>query len=143
MKLANITPLALLLAPLASALPQLEVITRYETLSAYCKAAGPDAYVGVLYEGGLITSYNYNECYPYSIEDKVAVQAVFCKSVKCFSNPNTNCTGGSVPRIGVVIPAGTTLVNVANFVKLTGEGATCEKNDAAAIVPNLLTGLGG
>lgn len=43
MKLPTITVLAFLLTPLASALPQLEAITRYKTLDAYCKAAGPDA----------------------------------------------------------------------------------------------------
>ena len=44
-------------------------------------------YVGVLYDGGLTTSFDYGECYPYEIDGNLAQMAVFCKSVTCESNP--------------------------------------------------------
>ncbi len=34
-----------------------------------------------------IIDYGYGQCYPYQINGNLAVQAVFCKSVTCYSNP--------------------------------------------------------
>lgn len=44
-------------------------------------------YVGVLYENGMTTTFNYGECYPYSLDGVLAEMAVFCKSVTCENNP--------------------------------------------------------
>lgn len=41
---------------------------------------------------------------------------------------NANCTGGAVPPVPVPVPAGLTLVNVADFVQIIGQGATCSGN---------------
>ena len=34
-----------------------------------------------------MTSFNYDQCYPYSINGNPAIQAVWCKSTEYFSNP--------------------------------------------------------
>jgi len=105
------------------------VLTEYVKLLNLCKNGGSNSYVGVEYESGFTTTYDYNQCYPYSINNgDLAQMAVFCKSVTCYSNPNPNCTGGAVPPVPVPIAAGLTLVNAADWVQLLGQGATCQPN---------------
>lgn len=44
-------------------------------------------YVGVKYKDGYTTTFEFGQCYPYSIGGSVAQMAVFCKSVTCYNNP--------------------------------------------------------
>ncbi|KJA13917.1 hypothetical protein HYPSUDRAFT_470652 [Hypholoma sublateritium FD-334 SS-4] len=102
----------------------------YENLLRHClNAQDNSTYVSVQYAGLTdIVDYVYGECYPYQLGADLAQKAVFCRSVTCYSNPNPNCTGGAVPPIPVPVPAGLTLVNVADFVQYIGQGATCWPN---------------
>ncbi|MCJ1359237.1 MAG: hypothetical protein MMC33_009237 [Icmadophila ericetorum] len=103
----------------------------FSALEAACETVGPETYVVVQYENtpNFIT-YNFDTCYPYAINNgaNLAMQALFCRSVTCENNPNPDCSGGAVPPVPVPLPAGTYLPNVADFVQLLGEGATCQAN---------------
>ncbi|PPQ71632.1 hypothetical protein CVT26_010593 [Gymnopilus dilepis] len=114
----------------AFASPQgVPVLSEYTRLWNVCEAGEPNSYVGVQYADGFVTTFNYGECYPYELPvHGVAAMAVFCKSVTCESNPNPDCTGGAVPPVPVPVPAALTLINVADFVQLLGQGATCQPN---------------
>ncbi|TFK70377.1 hypothetical protein BDN72DRAFT_839087 [Pluteus cervinus] len=104
------------------------VLSQYAELFELCEAGGPNSYVGVLYESGFTTTFDYGECYPYEIDDDIAEMAVFCKSVTCENNPNPDCTGGAIPPVPVPVPAGVTLINALDFVQIIGQGATCQPN---------------
>ncbi|KAF7924016.1 hypothetical protein BELL_0244g00180 [Botrytis elliptica] len=101
------------------------VIPSYTVLNNYCEAAGPNAYVGVQYDNGVITSYNYGDCYSYVVNGSTALAAVFCKSVIC-----TNCSGDDCtdPNIVLTVPRSLVLVNPAGVVTtVLGKGAICQK----------------
>jgi hypothetical protein len=46
---------------------------------------------------------------------------------------NDQCIGAITPPVGVPLPAGATLVNVADFVHLIGGGAICYANSLPGI----------
>ncbi|TFK32213.1 hypothetical protein BDQ12DRAFT_728870 [Crucibulum laeve] len=118
-----------LLAAFASAAPGGLPISDYLYLLHLCENGGPNAYVGVRYQGiNNYRTFNFGECYPYKIDENLAEQAVFCKTVTCYNNPNPDCTGGAVPPVPVPVPVGTTLLNAADFVQLIGQGATCQSD---------------
>jgi len=104
-------------------------------------------YVAVYYQDSTVpTLFEYGKCYPYEINEKLAQFAVFCRPATCYDNPyvsfilnlhfldsllyyrNPDCTGGAVPPVGIPIPAGLPLPNVADWVQLLGQGATCWRN---------------
>ncbi|KAF5870617.1 uncharacterized protein Bfra_010006 [Botrytis fragariae] len=101
------------------------VIPSYTVLNDYCQNAGPDAYVGVQYDNGVITSYKYGQCYPYVVNGSTALAAVFCKSVICTNCSGDNCTD---PNIVLTVPRSLVLVNPAGVVTtVLGKGAICQK----------------
>lgn len=105
------------------------VVGELAKLAKLCLDGGPNVYVGVLYDRGTTVTYSFDQCYPYTLSDgELAEMAFFCQSVTCYSNPYLDCEGGSDLPTGVPVPAGTTLVNAADFVQLLGQGATCEEN---------------
>ncbi|KIM38348.1 hypothetical protein M413DRAFT_447838 [Hebeloma cylindrosporum] len=106
----------------------LGILPEYLKLLKLCKDAGDNAYVGVLYQGGNEVTFNFNTCYPYSIDGKLAEMAVFCKAATCYSNPNPDCSGGAVPPVPVPVVAGLTLINALDWVQFLGQGATCQRN---------------
>ncbi len=62
------------------------VIHLFQNVSVYTKPI--DQYVSVQYAGLTdIVDYVYGECYPYQLGADLAQQAVFCRSVTCYSNP--------------------------------------------------------
>jgi hypothetical protein len=79
-------------------------IPTYNELNDICEAAGPNAvriklflsnanilltwiqYVAVKHANDVIKTYNYDECYPYSVDNSPAYLAVYCKDAYC-----TNC----------------------------------------------------
>jgi len=115
------------LPALPTAIP-IPLLPEYITLNKLCLDAGPNAYVGVLYQGNVQVTYDYGECYPYKLPDDEAAQmAVFCKTVSCVAYADGNCTGTVFPPVAAVeVPAGTTLVNPDNVVGVTGKGAICD-----------------
>ncbi|KAF8878898.1 hypothetical protein CPB84DRAFT_1828519 [Gymnopilus junonius] len=126
----TVTILSTFAAPRAQEVGDIPVLSEYAELFSFCEAGGPDAYVGVQYADGFLTTFAYGQCYPYSVPDHgLAAMAVFCKSVTCENNPNPDCTGGAVPPVPVPIVAGLTLINAADFVQILGQGATCQPND--------------
>jgi hypothetical protein len=46
---------------------------------------------------------------------------------------NDQCTGAITPPVGVPLPAGATLVNVADFMHIIGGGAICYANSLLGI----------
>ncbi|KAH7397766.1 hypothetical protein BKA64DRAFT_47275 [Cadophora sp. MPI-SDFR-AT-0126] len=108
----------------------LDLLATIAELQAYCQTVGPNTYVAVRYEDvASPVTYDFNECYPYELAGgELAQVAVFCKSATCYNNPNPDCTGGAVPPVPVPILAGIILPNVADFVQLLGQGATCQRN---------------
>ncbi|KAI9650589.1 hypothetical protein NHQ30_000607 [Ciborinia camelliae] len=102
------------------------VIPSYTTLNNYCQNAGPNAYVGVQYADGVITSYNYGDCYPYTLNGSPALAAVFCKSVICSNCAGENCTNANLE---LLVPRSVALVNPWGVVTtILGKGAICEKS---------------
>ncbi|KAG4440492.1 hypothetical protein IFR05_004027 [Cadophora sp. M221] len=101
----------------------LDLLAAIAELKIYCTT------IGLKYEGiSLPVSFDFGECYPYELLAGLAQVAVFCKAATCYNNPNPDCTGGAVPPLPVPIVAGTILPNVADFVQLLGQGATCQRN---------------
>ncbi|KAF8993281.1 hypothetical protein BDQ17DRAFT_1331771 [Cyathus striatus] len=123
----DITPADVLL-PGFPTIP-LKLIPEYVKLYNMCQDSNINGtYVAVRYGDNDYTTFKYNQCYPYAIDGNEAEMAVFCKSVTCYSNPNPDCTGGAVPPVPVPLVAKLFLVNVADFVQLLGQGATCQQN---------------
>ncbi|CAD6449407.1 f9a1f612-6c8d-460e-b26b-dd704c827574 [Sclerotinia trifoliorum] len=118
--LGLISPTADTLVPLPS-----PVIPSYAVLNRYCEDAGSDAYVGVQYANGVITSYNFGECYPYTVNGSAALAAVFCKSVTCKNCAGDNCTD---PNLTLTVPRSSVLVNPWGLLTtVLGKGAICQK----------------
>ncbi|KAF9476402.1 hypothetical protein BDN70DRAFT_951505 [Pholiota conissans] len=109
--------------PLPGSIP---IVGIYKQLYDLCENAGPQAYVGVLYgNDSYYMTFNYTDCYPYRIDNEQAKEAVFCRAATCFSHPTLDCEGGAVPPVGVPVPPGTVLPNVADFVEFLGDSASC------------------
>ncbi|APA08620.1 hypothetical protein SS1G_02345 [Sclerotinia sclerotiorum 1980 UF-70] len=118
--LVSISPMADSPIPLPSL-----VIPSYAVLNSYCEDAGSNAYVGVQYDNGVITSYNYGECYPYTVNGSAALAAVFCKSVTCNNCLGDNCTD---PNLTLTVPRSLVLVNPWGLLTtVLGKGAICQK----------------
>ncbi|KAH9480034.1 hypothetical protein JR316_0006631 [Psilocybe cubensis] len=62
-------------------------LAEYTKLFALCENGGSETYVGVRFGDDYYTTFDYNACYPYKINGKVASQAVFCKASTCYNNP--------------------------------------------------------
>ncbi|KAL2069561.1 hypothetical protein VTL71DRAFT_14240 [Oculimacula yallundae] len=106
------------------------ILTQIGQLKEVCKTVGPNTYVAVYYQGVTTpVTYDFNQCYPYQLASgALAEVAVFCKWATCYNNPNPDCSGGAVPPLPVPLPAGTVLPNLLDFVRLLGQGATCQRN---------------
>lgn len=97
-----------LLANRTFAIPTVPIVDEYLTLSKLCNEGGEDTvsppppiydsitiqlifpffvtsiqYVAVCFANGDRKTYKYGECYPYSVDESQASQAVFCKSSFC------------------------------------------------------------
>ncbi|KAJ8062936.1 hypothetical protein OCU04_008183 [Sclerotinia nivalis] len=123
---AAANPLGLILPTADTSIPLSSlVIPSYAVLNSYCENAGSDAYVGVQYANGVITSYNYGECYPYTVNGSAALAAVFCKSVTCSNCAGDNCTD---PNLTLTVPRSLVLVNPWGLLTtILGKGAICQK----------------
>ncbi|KAF7861793.1 hypothetical protein EAF04_007676 [Stromatinia cepivora] len=101
------------------------VTPSYAVLNSYCENAGPNAYVGVEYANGVITSYNYGQCYPYTVNGSAALAAVFCESVICSNCAGDNCTD---PNLTLTVPRSVALVNPWGLLTtILGKGAICKE----------------
>ncbi|KAM3150688.1 hypothetical protein ABEW05_008989 [Botrytis cinerea] len=124
--LATANPLIQILSSRDTSAPESSsVVPSYTVLNNYCEHAGPKAYVGVQYDNGVITSYDYNQCYPYTVNGSTALQAVFCKSVICENCAGDDCTD---PNLTLTVPRSLTLVNPWGLVTtILGKGAICQE----------------
>ncbi|KAF8590388.1 hypothetical protein K439DRAFT_1627897 [Ramaria rubella] len=93
-----------------------------------------DTYVWVRYSDNSQHFFKFNECYPYQIGNAIAQEAVWYASTICVQYEGPNCTGDTFPPLGVPVPGGTVLANVADFVQIIGQGALCSANPG---LPNL------
>jgi len=99
------------------------VIPNYNTLDTYCTKAGPLAYVGVQYANGVITSYNYGQCYPYTVNGSSALAAVYCESVLCKNCADDRCLD---PNFEYVVLRSSVLVNPGGILTaVLGNGTIC------------------
>ncbi|KAH9480032.1 hypothetical protein JR316_0006629 [Psilocybe cubensis] len=96
-----------------------------DKLQSMCDAAGENTYVAAQFGDDYYTTFDYNECYPYTIGGKVVQQALICKTVTCYNDANDDCTGGAIPPLPITVPAGLRLVNLADVAHLFGQSGIC------------------
>lgn len=103
----------------------------------------PGKFVDVQHAGTTsFVTFDFSQCHPYQIDENLAQVVLFCKTATCYDNPfiislfvelmglvvrNPDCSGGAVPPVPVPLLKWTILPNVAHFVQLLGQGATCQR----------------
>ncbi|KAB8293901.1 hypothetical protein EYC80_009377 [Monilinia laxa] len=128
LSLATTPPVGL---PLSTTLPipiplPTPAISSYSQLNNFCLNVGPDTYVAVQYANGVITSYNYGDCYPYNLNGSAVAYGVFYKSVLCRNCLGENCAN-PIP-LDVLVPKSVAVINPIPFVtNLLGKGAICRR----------------